>query len=76
MFELIEGNWYLIRNDKGNNVSVQRCISGKLSGMATIEDIIEMGGTVHTCVVLSSEEYAHAIHESYLEGIRDGGEEI
>ena len=69
MFELVEGNWYLIRNDKGFNVSVQRCINGKLGGMATVESIIDMGGTVHTCVVLSSEEYVQAITDAKVEAL-------
>lgn len=65
---LVEGNWYVIKNSAAFIVSAQRCIDGKLGGMATIEVMEEMGGTVHEGVLMTVEEWEAQRKVAWEEG--------
>ena len=66
--ELVEGNWYLILDEKNNMVAVHRCLKGKLGGIATIEVIEDMKGSVHDAVVMTTEEFEAAKDSAYEDG--------
>jgi hypothetical protein len=66
--ELVEGNWYLILDEKNNMVAVHRCLKGKLGGIATVSVIEDMNGSVHDCVVMTIEEFEAAKDSAYEDG--------
>lgn len=68
--KLIEGNWYLVKDGNDATVNVSRCIAGRLNGIASIETIESMGGTVWDAIVMTKMEFGFALTEAYEEGLK------
>ena len=69
MSDLIDGKWYLIKNEKGDMVNVSRCIQGKLNGFVDVETVTSMGGTIYPAVVMTQEEFDQRIIDEQKNGL-------